>query len=107
MATRRGTCQLLHTGSKLINPARGRRRRSLSSGFDLKSAGMWVPSAQSSAGPPDRTDYRYCVYGVAVSSDRPLALPQHGCGDLGAVDLTSADAAELSALVQGAEFHPG
>jgi hypothetical protein len=61
----------------------------------------------AAGGKARRARHVYCVYGVTVSSDEPLDLPQTGCGSLTEIDLTTASAAELAATVDGAEFHPG
>ena len=40
--------------------------------------------------------YRYCVYGITLDSEIPLALPVHGYGNLGQLDLRTAPASYFS-----------
>jgi hypothetical protein len=50
--------------------------------------------------------YRYCVYGIVVVSDTPLALPGYSHGDLGEVECLSAPASVFLAATQGVAFDP-
>ena len=50
--------------------------------------------------------HRYCVYGIVVASDRPLALPEYADGGLGQVEILSADASVFIAAMQGVPFDP-
>ena len=60
------------------------------------------------AGFPSGVDprYRYCVYGIVVVSDTPLALPEYSHGDLGQVECLSAPASVFLAATQGVAFNP-
>jgi hypothetical protein len=48
--------------------------------------------------------YRYCVYGIVVVSDTPLALPEYSHGGLGQVECLSAPASLFVTAMQGAGF---
>jgi hypothetical protein len=50
--------------------------------------------------------YRYCVYGIVVESDTPLALPEYCDGGLGQVEYVSAPARTFLTAMQGVDFHP-
>jgi hypothetical protein len=50
--------------------------------------------------------YRYCVYGIVVVSDTPLALPEYSHGDLGQVECLSAPASVFFAATQSVVFDP-
>ena len=49
---------------------------------------------------------RYCVYGIIVVSDIPLALPDYSHGGLGQVECSSAPASVFLTAIQGVNFHP-
>ena len=48
--------------------------------------------------------YRYGVYGVTITSDVPLALPQDAHGALGTIDCRNAPQSFFSAAIDGAVF---
>ena len=50
--------------------------------------------------------HRYCVYGITVVSDMPLALPEYSQGGLGQVEVLSAHASVFLAAMQGEGFDP-
>jgi hypothetical protein len=50
--------------------------------------------------------HRYAVYGMAVESDVPLALPEYSHGGLGKVECLSAPASVFRAAVRGVDFDP-
>ena len=45
--------------------------------------------------------YRYCVYGIIVHSEIPLALPARGDGELGEIELRAAPASYFSDISRG------
>jgi hypothetical protein len=51
--------------------------------------------------------HRYCVYGIAVVSDTPLALPDFAYGGLGEVECLSAPASVFLEARRGVDFDPG
>jgi hypothetical protein len=51
--------------------------------------------------------HRYCVYGIAVVSDTPLALPDFAYGGLGQVECLSAPASVFLEARRGVDFDPG
>ena len=50
--------------------------------------------------------YRYCVYGIVVVSDTPLALPGDSYGGLGQVEFLTAPGTDLLRAAHGVEFDP-
>jgi hypothetical protein len=48
--------------------------------------------------------YKYCVYGITVTSDIPLALPEHADGHLAAVEIRTAPASFFAEAIRGAAF---
>jgi hypothetical protein len=48
------------------------------------------------------TNHRYCVYGIVVLSDTPLALPEYAHDGLGEVECLSAPASVFLTAIQGA-----
>jgi hypothetical protein len=50
--------------------------------------------------------YRYCVDGVAIVSDTPLALPDYADGGLGEVECVSAPASFFLTALHGEDFDP-
>ncbi len=50
--------------------------------------------------------HRYCVYGIAIVSDTPLALPEYSDGDLGQVECASAPASVFLTAIGGGDFDP-
>jgi len=70
---------------------------------------MAVETAMSSAWRRDvggAPRYRYCVYGVVVVSDIPLALPEYSNGSLGYVELIDAPASVFLAALDSAGIDP-
>ena len=61
------------------------------------------PCSRDARGEPS---YRYCVYGIAVVSDIPLALPDYSYCALGQVEYRSAPASVFLTAMQGASFDP-
>jgi hypothetical protein len=47
--------------------------------------------------------YRYCVYGMVIVSDTPLALPEYSHGGLGQVEYVSAPASFFVTAMQGVD----
>ena len=71
---------------------------------------MTVETASSvdfSRQPGIDTRYRYCVYGIAVVSDTPLALPDYALGGLGQVEYLSAPASVFLGTMRGVNFDSG
>jgi hypothetical protein len=54
--------------------------------------------------PRDTDRHRYCVYGIAISSDSPLTLPQHSGGAIGHVDCLQASAPIFEHAIEHAVF---
>jgi len=50
--------------------------------------------------------HRYCVYGIVVVSDTPLALPDYSDGGLGQVEYLSAPASVFLTAMHGVSLHP-
>lgn len=50
--------------------------------------------------------HRYCVYGIVVVSDTPLALPEYSHGGLGQVEYVSAPSTVFLTATQGVAFDP-
>ena len=50
--------------------------------------------------------HRYCVYGIVVVSDTPLALPEYCHGGLGQVECLSAPESVFLTAMQGVSFDP-
>jgi hypothetical protein len=50
------------------------------------------------------TNHRYCVYGIVVLSDTPLALPEYAHDGLGHVECLTAPASVFRAAMRGAPF---
>src|SRR6267154_4212463 len=48
--------------------------------------------------------FRYCVYGMVVVSDAPIALPLYSHGGLGQVECLSAPASAFATAMRGIEF---
>jgi len=48
--------------------------------------------------------YRYCVYGLVIVSDTPLALPEYSHGGLGELEVLIAPADAFRAALEGARF---
>ncbi len=59
------------------------------------------------AAPPAQVPHRYCVYGITVGSELPLALPEYAHGELAMIELRTAPEELLAELVAGVDFHPG
>ena len=51
--------------------------------------------------------HRYCVYGIAVVSDTPLALPRYSDGGLGEVECLSGSASFFHRVTRDIVFDPG
>ena len=51
--------------------------------------------------------HRYCVYGIAVVSDTPLALPRYSDGGLGEVECLSGSASFFHRAARDIVFDPG
>ena len=45
--------------------------------------------------------HRYCVYGIVIASDAPLALPEYSHGDLGGLECLSASASFFRDAISG------
>jgi hypothetical protein len=78
-------------------------------------AGVTTVDSSATAGTPTGSpcsreargaSYRYCVYGIVVVSDTPLALPDYGHCALGQVEYRSAPASVFLTAMQGASFDP-
>jgi hypothetical protein len=69
------------------------------------TAGAAASRERSRAGRAD-SRYRYCVYGFAVASDTPLALPDYSDTSLGEVEYVSAPASVFQTAAQGVTFDP-
>ncbi len=56
----------------------------------------------------DAPRHRYCAYGVAITSDTPLALPEYAHGSLGSVECLSAPASFFRDIADGVPLrsHP-
>jgi len=52
--------------------------------------------SDAAAGTMAVSPYRYCVYGITLNSEIPLALPEHGYGELGQIELQTAPASCFS-----------
>lgn len=50
--------------------------------------------------------HRYCVYGLTIWSDLPLALPSHADGSLASVTLRAAPEAYFDERIEGVAFQP-
>jgi hypothetical protein len=50
--------------------------------------------------------HRYCVYGIVVVSDTPLALPEYSHAGLGYVEFVSAPASVFLTALEGVSFDP-
>lgn len=61
-------------------------------------------SSSSSRAPRGVPRHRYCVYGILVDSDIPLALPEGTEGRLGRVELCSAPASVFLTAMHGVSF---
>jgi hypothetical protein len=68
--------------------------------MDLETATSGASSREAGGEPR----HRYGVYGIAVVSDIPLALPEYSQGGLGQVEVVSAPAAIFLAAMQGEGF---
>ena len=69
----------------------------------IKESGLRETSVLEAAGREPSADfpYRYCVYGIIVHSEIPLALPANGEGELGEIELRAAPASYFSDITRG------
>ncbi len=65
---------------------------------------LQVRSSELGSGP--LSTYRYFVYGITLHSEIPLALPEHGHGDLGQIELRIARASYFSEAARSVPLHP-
>ena len=63
-------------------------------------------SSSSSCEAGGNQRHRYCVYGIVVVSDTPLALPEYSYGGLGEVEILRAPASVFLTALQGVRFDP-